>query len=94
VVIIAAALVSGLVDRFRVPQVAVFLALGAALGPFGLGLLDFGLTSPVLEGIATIGLVLVLFTDAIAVDLREVRTHARLAFLRRGGCSVCRRRSQ
>jgi NhaP-type Na+/H+ or K+/H+ antiporter len=88
VVIIAAALVSGLVDRFRVPQVAVFLALGAALGPFGLGLLDFGLTSPVLEGIATIGLVLVLFTDAIAVDLREVRTHARLAFLLLGPGAV------
>jgi NhaP-type Na+/H+ or K+/H+ antiporter len=81
VVIIAAALVSGLVDRFRVPQVAVFLALGAVLGPFGLGLLDFALTSPLLEGIATIGLVLVLFTDAISVDLRDVRAHARLAFL-------------
>jgi NhaP-type Na+/H+ or K+/H+ antiporter len=88
VVIIAAALVSGLVDRFRVPQVAVFLALGAVLGPFGLGLLDFGLTSAVLEGIATIGLVLVLFTDAISVDVREVRAHARLAFLLLGPGAV------
>jgi NhaP-type Na+/H+ or K+/H+ antiporter len=80
-VIVVAALLSGVVDRFRVPQVALFLVLGAALGPFGLGLLDFDLTSPLLEGIATIGLVLVLFTDAIAVDLREVRTHTRLALL-------------
>lgn len=87
-VIIAAALVSGFVDRFRVPPVAVFLALGAMLGPYGLGLLDFVLTSPLLEGIATIGLVLVLFTDAIAVDLREVRTHARLAFLLLGPGTV------
>src|SRR5512135_358302 len=81
VVIMVAALLSGVVDRFRVPQVAVFLALGVALGPFGLGLVDFGLTSPVLEEIATIGLVLVLFTDAISVDVRALRGHARLAFL-------------
>lgn len=81
VVIMVAALLSGIVDRFRVPQVAVFLAIGVALGPFGLGLVDFGLTSPVLEGIATIGLVLVLFTDAISVDRRTIRGHARLAFL-------------
>jgi NhaP-type Na+/H+ or K+/H+ antiporter len=81
VVIVVAALLSGVVDRFRVPQVALFLALGAALGPFGMGLLDFGLTSPVLEGVATIGLVLVLFTDAIALDLRTLRGRARLAFL-------------
>jgi NhaP-type Na+/H+ or K+/H+ antiporter len=66
----------------------VFLALGAALGPFGLGLLDFALTSPVLEGIATIGLVLVLFTDAISLDVREVRAHARLAFLLLGPGTV------
>jgi sodium/hydrogen antiporter len=81
VVIVVAALLSGVVDRFRVPQVAMFLALGAALGPFGLGLIDFSLTSPVLEGIATIGLVLVLFSDAIAVDPRQVREQARLAAL-------------
>jgi NhaP-type Na+/H+ or K+/H+ antiporter len=80
-VIVVAALFSGLVDRFRVPQVALFLALGAALGPSGLGLVDFGLTSPVLEGIATIGLVLVLFSDAISLDPRAVRNHARLAVL-------------
>jgi len=81
VVIMVAALLSGLVDRFRVPQVAVFLALGAVLGPYGLDLLDFALTSPVLETIATIGLVLVLFSDAVSVELREVRVHARLVFL-------------
>lgn len=81
VVIIVAALLSGLVDRVRLPQVALFLALGAALGPAGLGLVDFTLSSPVLQSIATLALVLVLFTDAVAVDLRAVRAHARLAFL-------------
>jgi NhaP-type Na+/H+ or K+/H+ antiporter len=81
VVIIVAALLSGLVERVRLPQVALFLALGAALGPAGLRLVDFTLTSPVLQSIATLALVLVLFTDAVSVDLRAVRTHARLAFL-------------
>ncbi|MGH7538113.1 MAG: cation:proton antiporter, partial [Gemmatimonadales bacterium] len=81
VVIIVAALLSGLADRVRLPQVALFLALGAALGPAGLDLVDFALTSPVLQSIATLALVLVLFTDAVAVDLRAVRANARLAFL-------------
>ena len=81
VVIIVAALLSGLVERVRLPQVALFLALGAALGPAGLGLVDFTLTSPVLQSIATLALVLVLFTDAVSVDVRAVRAHARLAFL-------------
>jgi sodium/hydrogen antiporter len=37
IVILISALLSGLVERSRLPQVAVFLALGAALGPAGLG---------------------------------------------------------
>jgi len=81
VVILVAALLSGLVDRMRLPQVALFLALGAVVGPSGLGLVDFALASPVLQSIATLALVLVLFTDAVSVDLRAVRTHARLALL-------------
>ena len=40
VVIIIAALLSGLIDRSDLPQVGVFLALGAMLGPAGLKLLD------------------------------------------------------
>jgi Kef-type K+ transport system membrane component KefB len=36
VVIIIAALLSGFIDRSDLPQVAVFLALGAILGPAGL----------------------------------------------------------
>jgi NhaP-type Na+/H+ or K+/H+ antiporter len=39
------------------------------------------LASPVLQSIATLALVLVLFTDAVSVDLRAVRANARLAFL-------------
>ena len=55
------------------PQVAIFLALGAALGPAGLGALDVGLDSPALHIVATLSLALILFTDALTLDLREAR---------------------
>lgn len=78
-VIVVAALLSGVIERSGLPQVAVFLALGAMLGPGGLGLLDITLTSPVLRLVATLSLVLVLFTDAVTMDLAWVRQHTTLA---------------
>src|ERR1043166_9250589 len=81
VVIIIAALLSGLIDRSDVPQVGVFLALGAMLGPTGLGLLDVSLDSPILRVVATLSLVLVLFTDAVSLSIAEIRRHRLLAFL-------------
>jgi len=81
IVILVASLLSGVVERTGVPQVAIFLLLGAALGPFGLNVFDLALNSPALRAIATLGLVLVLFSDAISIDLREVRRNARLALL-------------
>jgi NhaP-type Na+/H+ or K+/H+ antiporter len=80
VVIIIAALLSGLIDRSDLPQVGVFLALGAMLGPAGLGLLDVTLESPTLRVVATLSLVLVLFTDAVSLSIAEVRRHGALAF--------------
>jgi NhaP-type Na+/H+ or K+/H+ antiporter len=80
VVIIIAALLSGLIDRSDLPQVGVFLALGAMLGPAGLALLDVTLDSPNLRVVATLSLVLVLFTDAVSLSIAEVRRHAALAF--------------
>src|SRR2546423_1245300 len=73
VVILVAALLSGLVERTRFPQVALFLLLGLALGPYGLGLVAFDLHSQILQTIATLGLVLVLFTDAVGVNFTEVK---------------------
>ncbi|MGH7875155.1 MAG: cation:proton antiporter [Candidatus Binatia bacterium] len=81
VVIMVAALLSGIIDRSDVPQVGVFLALGAILGPAGLGLLDISLDSPILRVVATLSLVLVLFTDAVSLSVAEVRRHRQLAFL-------------
>src|SRR5919106_4328397 len=81
VVIIVAALLSGFIDRSDIPQVGVFLALGAILGPAGLQLLDVSLDSPILRVVATLSLVLVLFTDAVSLSVAEVGRHRFLTFL-------------
>lgn len=77
-VILVASLLSGAVERVGLPQVAIFLVFGALLGPAGLALVELPLESTSVEVIATIGLLLVLFTDAIRVDFGEVRLHLRL----------------
>jgi sodium/hydrogen antiporter len=81
VVVIVAALISGLIERYNFPQVAVFLGLGAILGAPGLGLIDVGLDSPVLRVVATLSLTLVLFTDAVGLSIKETRQHAKLVLL-------------
>lgn len=81
IVIVVSSLLSGAVERSGIPQVAVFLALGAALGPWGLGLIDVSLDSETLRVIAPLALVLVLFSDAISVDTRALREQRRLALL-------------
>ncbi len=80
-VIMTSALLSGVVERSGLPHVAVFLLLGAVLGPAGLHLLDIGLDAPTLRIVATLSLTLVLFTDAVSLDIGEVRRHSQLAAL-------------
>lgn len=90
IVIIVSALLSGLIDRSGLPQVAVFLFIGAALGPFGLGVFDATLDSPVLRIVATLSLTLVLFTDAVTLSVSEVKRNAGLAFRMLGpGTILC-----
>lgn len=80
IVIVVASLLSGAIERVGVPLVAAFLMLGAAVGPFGLGFVEVRLDSPELRVLATLALALVLFSDAVLVDIREIRTHRRLAW--------------
>jgi NhaP-type Na+/H+ or K+/H+ antiporter/rhodanese-related sulfurtransferase len=80
-VIVIASLLSGLVERSGIPQVVIFLALGAVAGPAGLGALDVPLGSPLLQAVATLSLALILFTDALGIDRRELRTHGRLGLV-------------
>lgn len=79
IVIIVSSLLSGVVERTGLPEVAIFLLLGAMLGPAGLGLVELTLESSSLQVIATLGLVLVLFSDAIGLDVGEIRQQRRLA---------------
>jgi len=79
IVIVVSALLSGLIERSGLPQVAVFLAIGAALGPAGLGVINVTLESQTLRVVATLSLTLVLFTDAVALNISEVKRHATLA---------------
>ena len=80
-VIVVSALLSGWVDRTGVPQIAVFLAMGFLIGPGALGLLDATVASEVVRVVATLSLVLVLFTDGVSLDIAEVREHKLLASL-------------
>src|SRR5215204_4891433 len=90
IVIVVSALLSGLVDKTGLPHVAVFICLGAALGPAGLGVFNTTLDSPVLRVVATLSLTLVLFTDAVTLNIKEMRRHAGLAFRMLGpGTIVC-----
>ena len=90
IVIVVSALLSGLIDRSGLPQVAVFIAMGAALGPAGLGVFNMTLDSPVLRVVATLSLTLVLFTDAVSLNTSEVRRNSGLAFRMLGpGTILC-----
>jgi NhaP-type Na+/H+ or K+/H+ antiporter len=90
IVIIVSALLSGLVDRSGLPQVAVFILIGAALGPWGFGVFDMTLTSPVLRVVATLSLTMVLFTDAVTLNTKDLRRNASLAFRMLGpGTILC-----
>jgi NhaP-type Na+/H+ or K+/H+ antiporter len=80
IVIIVSALLSGLVDRSGLPQVAVFIFIGASLGPAGFGVFNMTLDSPVLRVVAALSLTLVLFTDAVTLNTKDVKRHSGLAF--------------
>ena len=72
-VIVVASLLSGVIERSGFPLVAIFLVLGAALGPWGLGIVDIGFHLPALHALAMLGLALLLFSDAVTLDTSQLR---------------------
>jgi NhaP-type Na+/H+ or K+/H+ antiporter len=78
IVVIVASLLSGALERSGFPIVAVFVLLGALLGPPGLDVVDIGFESPALRVLATLGLALVLFSDAVTLDVRQLRSRGKL----------------
>ncbi len=72
VVLTVSALASGLVERSPLSFPLIFLGLGFLLGSRGLDQLDIGPHSPFLEVVATLTLALVLFLDAVKLQITEL----------------------
>jgi NhaP-type Na+/H+ or K+/H+ antiporter len=82
VVVAFAVLVFGLFSRrlqssFLTPPM-IFVALGVAIGPIGIGLVDFETEHGWFHTLAELTLVLVLFTDASRINLRLLREQQNL----------------
>jgi sodium/hydrogen antiporter len=73
IVVVLASLLSGAVERSGVPLVAVFLAIGAMMGPPVFGIVDVGFHSPALHALAMLGLALLLFSDAVTLETTKIR---------------------
>lgn len=73
VVLIVAALASGIVERGPISFPILFLGIGVALGEHGFGLLSLDAHDHGLEVIGTLSLALVLFLDAVRLRFDEGR---------------------
>lgn len=73
IVLVVAAMAAGVVERAPVSFPMVFLGLGFALGPWGSGTLQVTADSPTLEAIGIVTLSLVLFLDAVHLEVEELR---------------------
>ena len=80
IVIVVASLLSGALERSGIPLVGVFLVLGAVLGPWGLDFANILLESPSLQVLSTLALALVLFSDAVTLNIAQVRAQSALAW--------------
>ncbi len=72
VVLVVTALISGMVERSPLSFPLIFLGLGFLLGERFLGVLTVGPHDQVLEVVATLTLALVLFLDAVKLEVREL----------------------
>ena len=72
VIMVVTALVSGAVERSPLSFPILFLGLGLLLGESGFGLLEMGPHDPILEVVAALTLSLVLFLDAINLQIEEL----------------------
>ncbi len=81
IVLTVSALASVLVERLPISFAVIFLGLGFALGPRGVGLIEIGLHDEILQVVATLTLALVLFLDAVRIQIDELRTHRALPVL-------------
>ena len=72
IILVVTALASGAVERSPLTFPLLFLGLGFLLGERGVGLIQMGPYSTVLEVVATLTLSLVLFLDAVNLQVHEL----------------------
>ncbi len=72
VILTVTALASGLVERSPLSFPLMFLGLGFALGGGGFDVIDVDPHSPIIEVVATLTLALVLFLDAVKLQVHEL----------------------
>jgi sodium/hydrogen antiporter len=84
VVLLVSALASGLIERAPLTFPMIFLGLGFLLGEGGLGTIAMDPHNPVLESVAVVSLALVLFLDAVNVQVDELRSDWRIPMLSLG----------
>jgi NhaP-type Na+/H+ or K+/H+ antiporter len=71
--ILAFGLISGRIERSVITPPMVFVLIGLLVGRWGLGIVPAVIATPFVHILATITLVLVLFTDASRIDLKLLR---------------------
>ena len=71
-VLMGAGLVSGVIERSPLSFPLLYLGLGFALSPAGFDVLDLEPEEPILEAVATLTLALVLFLDAVRLQVEEL----------------------
>ncbi len=81
IVLTVASLVSGVVERAPISFPILFLGLGFLVGERGLGVLEMGPHDDKLEIVATLTLALVLFLDAVRLNVRELGRRWLVPFL-------------
>ncbi len=72
-VLVVTALVSGLVERSPLSFPLLFLGLGLLLGAWGFQVFELGPHDPILEIVGALTLSLVLFLDAVNLQITELR---------------------
>lgn len=84
VVLLVSALASGVVERAPLSFPMIFLGLGFLVGEGGLGIIRIDAHNPVLETIGILSLILVLFLDAVKIQVDELRSDWRVPMLSLG----------
>jgi sodium/hydrogen antiporter len=78
VVFVAYALAAARLDRWWITAPMVFVAAGLLLGPHGVGILPFSLSSATVLTITELTLALLLFSDGSTIALRDVEGDSKL----------------